>query len=63
MARQSVIEDGIFITETLAKIYVQQGNLPKAIKAYQTLSLKYPKKKLFFAAQIKSLQKIIDQQK
>ena len=58
MARQSVIEDGAFITETLAKIYVQQGNLSKAIKAYETLSLKYPKKRLYFAAQIKSLKKL-----
>lgn len=63
MARQSVVEDGVFISETLAKIYVQQGNILKAIKAYESLSLKYPKKKLYFAAQIKSLKKIIQQQK
>ena len=33
------------ITETLAKIYVKQEKFNKAIKAYDILSLKYPKKK------------------
>jgi hypothetical protein len=56
MARQSVVEDLDFVTETLAGIYAKQGNTAKAIRAYQTLSLKYPKKKLYFASLIEKLE-------
>ncbi|MFI5151602.1 MAG: hypothetical protein ACHQRM_17895, partial [Bacteroidia bacterium] len=57
MARQSVIEDPEFVTETLANIYASQGNTAKAIMAYHTLSLKYPEKKLYFASLIEKLEK------
>ena len=43
------------ITETLAKIYMKQEKYNKAIKAYEILSLKYPKKSSFFANQIKKI--------
>jgi hypothetical protein len=56
MARQSVVEDLSFVTETLAGIYAKQGNVAKAIRAYQTLSLKYPEKKLYFASLIEKLE-------
>jgi hypothetical protein len=56
MARQSVIEDLDFVTETLAGIYAKQGNTSKAIRAYQTLSLRYPEKKLYFASLIEKLE-------
>ncbi|MBK8499172.1 MAG: hypothetical protein IPL52_10210, partial [Flavobacteriales bacterium] len=32
------------VTETLARIYAKQGNLPKAIETYRRLALKYPEK-------------------
>ena len=46
------------ITETLAKIYVTQKKYNKAIKAYEILSLKYPKKSSFFADQIIDIKKL-----
>ena len=46
------------ITETLAKIYTNQKKYNKAIKAYEILSLKYPKKSSFFADQINKLKKL-----
>jgi len=46
------------ITETLAKVYIKQEKFEKAIKAYEILSLKYPKKSSFFANQINFIKKL-----
>lgn len=54
-AKISLAENEDFVTETLAKIYAQQGNNQKAIKAYEILMVKNPKKKTLFAARIKEL--------
>ena len=59
-AKESLSEEALPVSETLAKIYVAQGNFPKAIYAYQQLSLKYPEKKIFFANQISELEKKIN---
>ena len=46
------------MTETLARIYLEQKNYEKAIQSYKILSLKYPEKSSFFADQIKAVQRI-----
>ena len=43
------------MTETLAKIYVKQNKIKKALYAYKILSLKYPEKVVSFANQIKGV--------
>lgn len=47
-----------FMTETLARIYLEQKNYDKAIQSYKILSLKYPEKSSFFADQIKAINKL-----
>ena len=46
------------MTETLAKVYLQQKKFKKALYAYQILSLKYPEKNSFFADQIKMIKQL-----
>lgn len=48
-------QDQSLMTETLAKVYLEQKKFGKAIKAYEILSLKYPEKSGFFADQIKRI--------
>ncbi|MBX2827007.1 MAG: hypothetical protein KTR22_02540 [Flavobacteriaceae bacterium] len=47
------------MTETLAKVYLQQKNYKKAIQAYKILILKNPEKSGFFADQIRAVEKLI----
>lgn len=46
------------MTETLAKVYLQQKNYSKAIQAYKILILKNPEKSGFFADQIRAIKKL-----
>ena len=56
--RQKEGEEGYF-TETLAKIYIKQGNYSKALEIIQQLSLDNPKKNAYFADQMRFLEKLI----
>jgi len=51
-AKSSIIENDELVTETLARVYLEQEYFEKAIESYKKLSLKYPKKSSFFADQI-----------
>lgn len=55
MAKMSLVEDETFVTETLANIYVKQGNYEKARKAFEQLRLKNPEKSSYFARLLKDL--------
>ncbi|WP_291119293.1 tetratricopeptide repeat protein [Flavobacterium sp. UBA6135] len=48
------------MTETLARVYLEQKKYQKAIQAYEILILKYPEKSIFFADRIKDI-KILQQ--
>lgn len=56
-AKESIDGNKMPVSETLAKIFVLQGNYPKAIYVYEQLVISYPEKKNIFASQIKLLLK------
>ncbi len=58
LAEQVSIDKNQLMTETLAKVYLEQKKYKKAIQAYKILSLKYPEKSGFFADQIKAVKKL-----
>ena len=54
----SKIDKNELMTETLARVYLEQKKYKKAIQAFKILSLKYPEKSSFFANRIKAVEKI-----
>ena len=57
MAKRSENVDFEYVTETLANIYYEQGNIDLAIKAYEKLSLQNPLKQTYFASLIEKIKK------
>lgn len=51
--------DENYFTETLAQIYIRQGRYSKALEIIKRLNLNYPKKNVYFADQIRFLEKLI----
>ena len=46
------------VTETMAQVFIKQGNIEKARQLYSKLSFLYPEKSAYFAAKIQELNKI-----
>jgi tetratricopeptide (TPR) repeat protein len=63
VSENSIQENEHYLTDTLAQIYLKQGNYAKAIFAYEKLSLKFPEKSTYFAGQISEIKKILDKTK
>ena len=63
MAKSRMMQPESLMTETLARIYLEQKNYDKAIQAYNILSLKYPEKSGFFADQIQAVKELQEQNK
>lgn len=57
-AKESLEEDFEFVTETMARLFAQQGKPDKARKAFKKLMEQHPEKSVYFAAQLKNLDRI-----
>ncbi len=56
--RPAADEDSL-LSESLAKIYISRGKYDKAYEIIHSLSLNYPKKSIYFADQLRFLQKLM----
>jgi len=58
-ARKSAEDHSDLVSETLAKIYIEQMLYDKAIETYEKLSLMFPEKSRYFADLVQSIEKKI----
>ena len=58
IAQAQMLPPETLMTETLARIYLEQKNYKSAIQSYKILSLKYPEKSGFFADQIQAVKQL-----
>ncbi|MCC6372645.1 MAG: hypothetical protein IT236_16700 [Bacteroidia bacterium] len=54
-AKESLQDNEHLVTETLARIYALQGNVGKAVRAYEILSIRFPQKRAHFETLIQKL--------
>jgi len=52
---KNITDNSYLMTETLARVYLEQKKYQKAIQAYEILILKYPEKSSFFADRISDI--------
>jgi hypothetical protein len=55
ISRRSVTDEGELVSETLAQIYLKQGNKARAVRIYEALKLKYPEKSAYFESLLQKL--------
>lgn len=55
---EAPIDNASLMTETLARVYLEQKKYTKAIQAYEILILKYPEKSSFFADRISEIRNL-----
>ncbi|MDT0675467.1 hypothetical protein [Autumnicola musiva] len=60
LAERNAVTPEALMTETLARVYLEQKNYKKAIQAYKILILKNPEKSGSFADQIRAIEKLQD---
>ena len=58
LAKENLSTPDSLMTETLARVYLEQKNYKKAIQAYKILILKNPEKSGFFADQIRAIERL-----